>query len=253
MRSILLLLSIALASEVVAQVQVDGQLDPRKPFTILVIDNDASRLETLRQRLSTPKTPQWSAWLNVADLDFQEIGPKAIERHADILAEVRTEKHGFPSVSLVDGMGGRWVTLSGDQLPKSDYELARVFDTYHAAVMQAAREAATNGFTVMSPAQLEQAKTGSRRYPQIEPGPSPWRNPNNGGLFNPQINPQVTLPEGFDGVDVNGTGSVDEDTRDWITTVTWVIAGSVCFIGVCILGAAWMYSEARTRRPGATS
>jgi hypothetical protein len=251
MRSLIFFLMLAVtganAVPAVGQVNVEGQINPRKPFTVLVIANEP-QLSQIRQRLSTPKSPQWQAWLNVAELDFQAIGAKAVERHGDLIAEIQRDGHSLPAVSLVDGMGGRWLTLSANELPKTDYELARLFDTYHAAVMQAAREATAGGFQTMTANQLRLARGGRSGFDRIEPGPNPWRQPaNNGGLFN--VNPQINVPEGFDNFAVDAQGSVDPETRSWGLIIALILGGSGIAIAAAIVVAAWMNGEARTRKP----
>lgn len=237
---VLAVLPIAFCGVAQARVETFGDLEPDRPFTLLVIEppsfaGDFGRPPaslSIDSWFAQPRTTQFRRWLSMANVKrLPASSPIVKEHHSDILREAKT----FPAIALVDAKGGRWCLLSGESFPSSEYELARSLDTYHAAVMQAAREFEPNAIRSMTPERLNQVRDNKPRLPTS--GPDLF---DRGQLFNPTIRPQIHPPEG--GVDLNTRASVDPVTL----FVVVVCVGLFTFAGLI---AVWIYCLAITKKP----
>lgn len=214
---------------------------PERPFTLLLITQDGpdagvqgfgrNPVDTaMRRMIYSPQTQQmqrWAAWASPKELGAAL--PITRESHADILRDAKA----LPALALIDSMSGaRWHLMSGDTLPSSEYELARQLDVYFAATMQAAANSRPDAVRQMTPTQLLQAKTAG--------GPKPFQPSVGGGLLNPQINPQINIPDGFD-ASANLNTSVDEETQRFVMVVVFIFA-------IAVVSAAWILGRALTNK-----
>lgn len=223
--------------QAIAEVETNGQLEPPKPFTLMVIRPELSTNQYARSPvnnwLARPQTQELAYWLSMATVrEYSPDDPFMREHHQYVLSQMQSSD----AIALVDDAGGCWCVLSGSTYPRSEMDLAQSLETHRAAVMQAAREAAQRGpaFRSMNANQLQQAKAGYLGPPQQSP--QPWQ-PNNGGGWRPGgglLNPQVDFSGG-----VNLQSGVEQQTRQTILIVVFAI----CFT---ILFAVFMHSRAIT-------
>lgn len=221
-----------------AEVETSGQLEPPKPFTLMLIRPASQSTKYMQpapidQWLQQPQTPEMARWRSMVDVREYSPGDEFMqEHHQYILSRMQS----VPAIALVDDRGGCWTVLSGASFPRSELDLARSLETTYAAIMQAAKQVNQAGpaYQSMDRNQFQQAK---QSYVRGGRGPEPWR-PGGGGGGGGLFNPNLDFSGGFEASINSG---VDQGTRrDAIILV-------LCICMTALL-CMYMYGRAITDR-----
>ena len=228
----------------VGEVYANADLDPEYPFTFVLITQNgpdgltaSQREANVKQWFSQPATPQMKAWRSMASVrEFAATDPFITEQHPRLL----NQHQSLPIVALVDSRGGDWCSLSGNTLPGSEYETARVFEIHYGAIMESAAKQTNQNVHVMSPNQLAEARSNYIYSPRPNRS-SPNRGPT---PFQPDVTPNrpfrpfgpivpegglVQIPQEYD---INANTTMDPALR----TLGYVAVAGLVTFGLLITG-----------------
>ena len=234
------------------EIQTNMELTTDKPFTLMLItqqgggETASSPIESaIRQWIYQPSKQPMIGWRSMANVrEYAANDPLLKEHHQHLLSKHRT----LPVIALVDSRGGDWCSLSGSQLPGSEYELGRILDIHWSAIAEAAANH-DGRVRMMSGNELNTARgrlfNWNNRGPNPPNGPSPFQPPNDNPFHRPRIfdgDGLVNIPDHYN-ADVQ-TG-LDRKTRILVACgiVGFVLCGLLIFAGVIIAAAIRAFGQ----------
>ena len=226
---------------------VNGPIGQIKKFTLLLITSDQPT-QGERYLAAIIQNPQGEL-ASVRQISYAKSVPYSAAsvavKHQDILSELRNSGGQLPVLSLIDDEGRRWGTWYGRSLPTNEYSISRAVQTVLAAGVRARQVAIAEGREVPNgPTNHVQYLNRNEAVALMGSGGFSGGWNQNGGLFNPQITPQIQVPGGgFDAnLNTRATGTIDQETRNWLMAM-------LLLFGAIVLAAVYMHGRAITDRP----
>lgn len=224
-------LILLLIAPAIANAQSSLDTPPDRPFTLLLIGQGESldaRSNQIAGMISRPSSKEMNRWAQLASPKYLAFdSPIVQEHHGDILKRANS----LPILALVDANNGStWHVMSGQSLPRDEYDLARQLDVMWGATLQAAQEVGVNPVQTVDRNNFNRQSTvGSR-----------------GGPFTPVFKPQIVTPDGFD---INTHVDAGEKTR-----TAGIIVGALVFFSAIVIALGFVFgasilSAAFTRKP----
>jgi hypothetical protein len=219
-----------------SKVVTNGELGGHKDFELLLIGDNGAYLRMMQNA----QTVELRAWVSRCEIiPMADNDARCLEHHQDLL-----RKHAeLPILAMKDKAGGVWWSAGGSQIPSGEVGIAQALTAWAQATEAARRRGPVNQPAPMQK-NLSQNYVDPGSYYLPRSGPQPFRPDSNSRrpLINPQVD--VTVPDEFPQVQVEG--SVDMDTRRAIYFTGGALVLCAAIIGFAILISASIMANAVT-------